>query len=234
MTGLLLRRQNPRALASKCAPQRCPAERNGPEGPAPPCAGNTPPAVLPVPMERDSCPAIDRLGCRWVWRSSHAYVTSKNCYCSHSRRRGRGSHSGPAQRGRGKMARRWLAWWVAPPWRLGLRRVRLALHARVRDRFRRALLRWLLWRPLLFLWRRLRHAPPLGDQPLGSSRPALDPRLLLDPPLAISGWPPAPRGGRIVSAFGRHVIDDQHADHDADQQRRQKRIFHVVDPFALQ
>jgi len=30
------------------------------------------------------------------------------------------------------------------------------------------------------------------------------------------------------------VIDDQHADHDADQQRRQKKIFHFVDPFTLQ
>jgi hypothetical protein len=30
------------------------------------------------------------------------------------------------------------------------------------------------------------------------------------------------------------VIDDQHADYDADQQRRQKKIFHFIDPFALQ
>jgi hypothetical protein len=37
-----------------------------------------------------------------------------------------------------------------------------------------------------------------------------------------------------VSAFGRHMIDDENADHDADQQRRQKKIFHFVDPFTLQ
>jgi hypothetical protein len=37
-----------------------------------------------------------------------------------------------------------------------------------------------------------------------------------------------------VSAFGRHVIDDENADHDADQQRRPKNIFHFIDPFALQ
>ena len=45
-----------------------------------------------------------------------------------------------------------------------------------------------------------------------------------------------PRGGQPlrVSAFGRHVIDDENADHDADQQRRQKKIFHFIDPFALQ
>jgi hypothetical protein len=36
------------------------------------------------------------------------------------------------------------------------------------------------------------------------------------------------------STFGRHVINDQHADHDADQQRRQKKIFHFIDPFTLQ
>jgi hypothetical protein len=30
------------------------------------------------------------------------------------------------------------------------------------------------------------------------------------------------------------VIDDENADHDADQQRRQKKIFHFIDPFALQ
>jgi hypothetical protein len=28
------------------------------------------------------------------------------------------------------------------------------------------------------------------------------------------------------------VIDDENADHDADQQRRQKKIFHFIDPFA--
>ena len=45
-----------------------------------------------------------------------------------------------------------------------------------------------------------------------------------------------PRGGQLlrVSAFGRHMIDDENADHDADQQRRQKKIFHFVDPFTLQ
>jgi hypothetical protein len=45
-----------------------------------------------------------------------------------------------------------------------------------------------------------------------------------------------PRRGQPlrVSAFGRHVIDDENADHDADQQRRQKKIFHFIDPFALQ
>jgi len=37
-----------------------------------------------------------------------------------------------------------------------------------------------------------------------------------------------------VSAFGRHMIDDENADHDADQQRRQKKIFHFVDTFTLQ
>ena len=37
-----------------------------------------------------------------------------------------------------------------------------------------------------------------------------------------------------MSAFGRHMIDDENADHDADQQRRQKKIFHFVDPFTLQ
>lgn len=37
-----------------------------------------------------------------------------------------------------------------------------------------------------------------------------------------------------MSAFGRHVINDENADHDADQQRRQKKIFHFIDPFALQ
>ena len=44
-----------------------------------------------------------------------------------------------------------------------------------------------------------------------------------------------PRGGRPLrlSAFRRHVINDENADHDADQQRRQKKIFHF-DPFALQ
>jgi hypothetical protein len=30
------------------------------------------------------------------------------------------------------------------------------------------------------------------------------------------------------------VIDNQHTDHDADQQRRQKKIFHLIDPFTLQ
>jgi hypothetical protein len=30
------------------------------------------------------------------------------------------------------------------------------------------------------------------------------------------------------------VIDDENADHDADQQRRQKKIFHFVDTFTLQ
>ena len=48
---------------------------------------------------------------------------------------------------------------------------------------------------------------------------------------------PGPRAGgrrRCQSTFRRHMIDDQHADHDADQQRRQKQIFHFVDPFALQ
>ena len=63
----------------------------------------------------------------------------------------------------------------------------------------------------------------------------MDPRLLLDAPL----WQfPArlPRGGEPIraSAFGRHVIDNENADHDADQQRRQKKIFHFIDPFTLQ
>jgi len=63
----------------------------------------------------------------------------------------------------------------------------------------------------------------------------VDSRLLLDATLlAISSWPL--RGGQPlrVSAFGRHVIDDENADHDADQQRRQKKIFHFIDPFAPQ
>ena len=120
---------------------------------------------------------------------------------------------------------------LARPWRLG-RRVWLGLRAWVRDRFRCALLRRLRWQPILCLWRRLRHAPPLGDQPLGSSRLALDARLLLDPLLAIRAGRPREEAG--ASALGRHVIDDQHADHDADQQRRQKKIFHFVDPFRLQ
>jgi hypothetical protein len=30
------------------------------------------------------------------------------------------------------------------------------------------------------------------------------------------------------------MINDENADHDADQQRRQKKIFHFIDPFALQ
>jgi hypothetical protein len=30
------------------------------------------------------------------------------------------------------------------------------------------------------------------------------------------------------------VIDNQHTDHDADQQRRQKKTFHLIDPFTLQ
>ena len=54
------------------------------------------------------------------------------------------------------------------------------------------------------------------------------------PPFAISGRPRAEARRRCQSAFRRHVIDDQHADHDTDQQRRQKKIFHFVDPFTLQ
>jgi hypothetical protein len=37
-----------------------------------------------------------------------------------------------------------------------------------------------------------------------------------------------------MSAFGRHVINDENANHDADQQHRQKKAFHFFDPFALQ
>ncbi len=128
---------------------------------------------------------------------------------------------------------RQLAWWLARPWRLG--RVRLGLRAWFRARLRCALLRRLLWRPVLRLRGRLRHAPPLGDQPLGSSRLALDARLLLDVPFwQFRAGLPRGRPAACVSALRRHVIDDEHADHDADQQRRQKKIFHFVDPFTLQ
>ena len=65
------------------------------------------------------------------------------------------------------------------PTRLGLGRVRLGLRAWFCDRLRCPLLRWVLWRPVFRLRGRLRHAPPLGDQPLGSSRLAVDSRLLL-------------------------------------------------------
>ena len=54
------------------------------------------------------------------------------------------------------------------------------------------------------------------------------------PLLAISSWPPARGPARCMSALGRRVIDHQHTDHDADQQRRQKEIFHGVAPFTLQ
>jgi len=60
----------------------------------------------------------------------------------------------------------------------------------------------------------------------------VDSRLLLDATvLAISSGPP--RGGQPfrVSTFGRHVIDDENADHDTDQQRRQKKIFHFIEPL---
>ena len=68
------------------------------------------------------------------------------------------------------------------PTRLGLGRVRLGLRAWFCDRLRCPLLRWVLWRPVFRLRGRLRHAPPLGDQPLGSSRLAVDSRLLLGVP----------------------------------------------------
>lgn len=78
---------------------------------------------------------------------------------------------------------------------------------------------------------RLRPAPPMSSQPLGSSGLAVDSRLLLGVPL--TGPASLPRESRpfSVSAFWRHVIDDKHPDYDADQQRRQKKIFHFDRPL---
>ena len=177
-----MRRQKQRTLPSKCVPHGCPAraERHRGTGAAP-RIGKTPPAGLPVPMEREfhRPPLIVQV---LMWRSSDAYFTSKDCHSGCSSHCGCGSHSGPARHRRSQMAWWRLAWWLARPRRLGLGRVRLGLRAWFRGRLRCALLRRLLWRPVLCLWGRLRHAPPLGDQPLGSSRLAMDSRLLLDVP----------------------------------------------------
>jgi hypothetical protein len=80
-------------------------------------------------------------------------------------------------------------------WHGGWGRVRLGL----RDRIRCALLRRLLWQPVLRLRAtvRLCHAPPLGDQSLRSSRLAVDSRLLLEAPFAVLGRPPA-RGASVA------------------------------------
>lgn len=139
----------------------------------------------------------------------HAHITSKDCSGSRSGCRGRRSHGGVARHSRSemawwRMARGWMAWRLAPR-RLGLGRVRLGFRTRIRDRIRCALLRWV---PLLRLWRRLRHAPPVGDQPVGSSRSALDPRLLLDAPF---GRLPAglPGGGRAASRISPLASHDR-------------------------
>ena len=183
-----MRRQKPRTLPSKCAARGCPRpggiDTAGP-APAPPGIGKTPPAGSPVPMERVSSPAIDRSDC--CSRGGAAMRTSLRRIATAAVAViavGAATAALP-----GTAEARWHGW-LARPRRLGRGWVRLGLRAWFRGRLRCALLRWVLWRPVLRLRGRLRHAPPLGDQPLGSSRLAVDSRLLLDVPF---GWPPARR-----------------------------------------
>ena len=182
MVGLVLRRQKQRTLPSKCVPHGCPAraERHRGTGAAP-RIGKTPPAGLPVPMERVSSPAIDRSGC---WCGGAAMRTSLRRIAiaaaaviavaaataalpgtAEARWHGGGWHGG--WRGHGGWGWGGFGWGFAPGFAVG---------------FGAPYYGWLLWRPVLRLWGRLRHAPPLGDQPLGSSRLAMDSRLLLDVP----------------------------------------------------
>ena len=99
-----------------------------------------------------------------MWRNSDAYVTSKDCHGGLSSHCGWGSHSGPARHGWG-----WggFGWGFAPGFAIG---------------FGAPYYGGYYGGPYSAYGGRLRHAPPLGDQPLGSSRLAVDSRLLLGVP----------------------------------------------------
>lgn len=99
-------------------------------------------------------PANDRSGC---WRGGTAMRTS----AAASLRLGQRQRPCPAPPKRDGMVAAGMGAGTATA--LGLGRVRLGLRAWFRNRLRCALLRRALWRPVLRLRERLRHAPPLGD-----------------------------------------------------------------------
>ena len=167
MPGPLLRRQKQRTPASECAPPWMPPPSGTtlrePRRPAL-CIGKTPPARPPAPTERVSSPAIDRSGCCWcggtatrtslrrIAMAASAVIAVGAATAALPDTVGAGAGSAGASRLVLRSA-------SVPPTTVGTMAARIPPTGG-----------------------RLRHAPPLGDQPLGSSRLAVDSRLLLGVP----------------------------------------------------